>query len=77
MTLDKVNCEPELQHLLIKLIKVYGFMSQEKKLSLMLGIVGQVARQTLECACFMRDYSKFKIFCECQQVIVLCSFSTL
>lgn len=31
MTLDKVNCEPELQHLLIKLIKVYGFMSQEKK----------------------------------------------
>jgi hypothetical protein len=51
--------------LVFKLDQVYGFMIQDETLaqiSSMRGILGQISQQTLECARFIRDYSKTKSF---------------
>ncbi|KAG2088828.1 uncharacterized protein F5147DRAFT_658575 [Suillus discolor] len=48
-----------------KLDQVYRFMIRDETLgqiSSMHGILGQISQQTLECACFIRDYFQTKCF---------------
>jgi hypothetical protein len=49
------------------LAEVYRFITQDDSLSKiesMRDIVGKIAQQTLECARFIREYTKTKSFCE-------------
>lgn len=59
--------DQSVQSLLKKLEEVYSFMSQNDTLgqiSSKRSISGRIAQQTLECACFIRDYSEKQSFCE-------------
>jgi hypothetical protein len=50
-----------------KLADVYRLMTEDDsldKIESMHGIVGNIVKQTLECARFVRDYSETKSFCE-------------
>ncbi|KAG2040400.1 hypothetical protein BDR03DRAFT_1089823 [Suillus americanus] len=61
--LDQTERDQLAQSLLDKFEEVYCFMSQDDTLgqiSSKLSIVEQIAQQTLECACFIRDYSEKK-----------------
>ncbi|KAG2158588.1 uncharacterized protein EDB93DRAFT_1119069, partial [Suillus bovinus] len=54
-----------VHRLLEKLVEVYRFMTQDdtlRKIESMRDVVGKIVRETLECACFIRDYSHMKIF---------------
>ncbi|KAG2059866.1 hypothetical protein BDR06DRAFT_967435 [Suillus hirtellus] len=51
--------------LVSRLDRVYDFMIQDAMLgqiSSMLGILGHISQQTLECTCFIRDYPETKSF---------------
>ncbi|KAG1838910.1 hypothetical protein DFJ58DRAFT_749153 [Suillus subalutaceus] len=61
--LDQTERDQLVQSLLDKLEEVYCFMSRDDTLgqiSSKLSIVEQIAQQTLECTCFIRDYSEKK-----------------
>jgi hypothetical protein len=65
--LAQTERDQSIQSLLEKLVEVYIFMSQEDTLgqiSSKHSIAGRIAQQTLECARFIRDYSKKKSFGE-------------
>ncbi|KAG2144631.1 uncharacterized protein EDB93DRAFT_1337942, partial [Suillus bovinus] len=57
--------DKSIHSLLKKLAEVYRFMTQDDnlgKIESMRGIVGKVAKQTMECARFIREYSEKKSF---------------
>jgi hypothetical protein len=59
MVIAQLDHDQAVLGLVNKLDQVYGFMIQDKTLgqmSSMCGILGQISQQTLECACFIRDY---------------------
>ncbi|KAG1868217.1 hypothetical protein C8R48DRAFT_761155, partial [Suillus tomentosus] len=63
--LAQTERDKSVQSLLEKLEQVYRFMSQEDTLSQISSkrsIAGRIAQQTLECVCFIRDYSEKKSF---------------
>ncbi|KAG1786499.1 hypothetical protein EV424DRAFT_1467839 [Suillus variegatus] len=63
--LAQTEHDKSVQSLLEKLEQVYRFMSQDDTLgqiSTKRSIAGRIAQQTLECACFIRDYSEKKSF---------------
>ncbi|KAG2105115.1 uncharacterized protein F5147DRAFT_762011 [Suillus discolor] len=65
--LAQTERDQSVQSLLEKLEHVYRFMSQKdtlEEISSKRSIAGRIAQQTLECACFIRDYSEKKNFCE-------------
>jgi hypothetical protein len=64
--------------LLQKMGDVYSFITEDKRLhqiSSMHTVLGQISDQILECAHFIRDYSKTKNFCEFLQVTALFTVS--
>jgi hypothetical protein len=65
--LAQADRDKAVLRLVNKVAEVYGFMLQDKTLgqiSQMRDIVGQISQQTLDCAHFIRDYSRTKNFCE-------------
>ncbi|KAG1873644.1 hypothetical protein DFJ58DRAFT_366515 [Suillus subalutaceus] len=65
--LAQTERDESVQSLLDKLEEVYRFMSQDDTLgqiSSKHNTAGRIAQQTLECARFIRDYSKTKSFCK-------------
>jgi hypothetical protein len=65
--LAQVDRDKAVLALINKMTQVYEFICQEETLdqiSSMHIIIGQISQQTLECAHFIRDYSKTKDFCE-------------
>ncbi|KAG2093906.1 uncharacterized protein F5147DRAFT_820824 [Suillus discolor] len=63
--LAQTEHDQSVQSLLEKLEQVYGFMSQDDTLgqiSSKHSIAGRITQQTMECACFIRDYSEKKSF---------------
>ncbi|KAG1864454.1 hypothetical protein C8R48DRAFT_190107 [Suillus tomentosus] len=65
MVIAQLECDQAVRALVDKLDQVYDFMIQDETLgqiSSMLSILGQISQQTLESACFIRDYPETKSF---------------
>ncbi|KAG1902624.1 uncharacterized protein F5891DRAFT_1215023 [Suillus fuscotomentosus] len=57
--------DKSIKSLLEQLAEVYHFMTLDDSLSKiesMCGVISKIAQQTLECACFIREYSEMKSF---------------
>jgi hypothetical protein len=67
MIIDQADRDNAVHALLEKLSEVYTFMNEDGRLAeikSMQAIYRKIARQTLECAGFITDYSKTKSACE-------------
>lgn len=82
MVIAQSDRDQAARGLVDRLDRVYDFMIQDETLgqiSSMLGILGQISQQTLECARFIRDYSETKSFCESSSCCTfrMLNFSTI
>ena len=66
MVIDQVNRDKSIGSLLLKMDKVYTFLTRKelRDIDSMKIVVERITLQTLECSYFIREYAKNEKFCK-------------